>query len=131
MQVYTNIYKIYKIYTKYQAAAARPGPEAPGPALGPRLGAGPGRRRLVCCIHLVYICIYLCIFVYILYVFLYILYIQWYKRLEPDKEVPGSGSNRQGQPTAMINTYNLYIFFFNIFVVLILMTLNLIYFSYI
>ena len=40
---------------------ARPGPKTPRPALGPRLGAGPG-RRLVFCTYLVHI---YCIFVYI------------------------------------------------------------------
>ena len=47
MQVYTNIYKIYKIYTKY-----------------PRLGAGPGRRRLAAAWDFEYI-------LYILYIFVY------------------------------------------------------------
>ena len=68
--MYTNIYKIYNIYiyTKYQAAAARPGPEPPGPDRGSRLGAGPGCRRPVFCtyvVYLVYKCMYLDIFGYI------------------------------------------------------------------
>ena len=67
--LYPNVTNIYKMYTKYQAAAARPGFEAPGPALGPRLGSGPGSRRLVFCIYLVYICIYL--YIYIVYVCIY------------------------------------------------------------
>ena len=76
-EVYTNI---YKIYTKYQAAARRrlPGQaprRGPGPARAPRGLAGqpPPGRRLVFCIYLVYICIYLHIFltyfVYISYIF--------------------------------------------------------------
>ena len=60
-----DIYKIYKTYTKYQAAA-RPGPEAPGPDRDLRLGAGPGRRRLAAAWYFVYI-------LYILYIFVYIL----------------------------------------------------------
>ena len=50
IQIYTNIYKMYKIYAKYQAAARR---RQPG-------------RRLVFCIYLVYICIYLDILWYFL-----------------------------------------------------------------
>ena len=41
-----QIQDIYKIPGGGQAAAARPGPEAPGPDRDRRLGAGPGRRRL-------------------------------------------------------------------------------------
>ena len=68
--IYTNIYKyiqdiqdIYNIPGGGQAAAARPGPEAPGPR--------PPSRRLVCCIYLVYICIYFDIFWYQIDMFLY------------------------------------------------------------
>ena len=50
------------MYTKYQAAAARPGPEARAQGRPGRLGGGPGGRRLVVCIFLVYICLYLYIF---------------------------------------------------------------------
>ena len=67
-QIYTNIYKIYKIHTKSQAAArrrpapsrtGRPGPAAPG-------RPPPGRRPGFCIyfVHLVYICIYVVIFWY-------------------------------------------------------------------
>ena len=46
IHVCANITNMNKIYTKHQAAAARPGPEAPGPA-------GTGRRCLVFCICVV------------------------------------------------------------------------------
>ena len=51
IQVYTNVYyKIYKISTKYQAAAAR-------------RSAGPGFRRLAAAWYFVYIILY--VFVYV------------------------------------------------------------------
>ena len=71
-----NIYNIYTIiykYAKYQAVAARPGPEAPGPALGPRPGPGPISciYLYIFCVYLVYFCVYLCIPVYILVYLVY------------------------------------------------------------
>ena len=65
-KIYQNIYKIYKIYKRYTRYM--------GP--GPRGRAGPGRRRLVFCIYLVYIlyisCIYLVYLVYIcIYLYIY------------------------------------------------------------
>ena len=49
----------YNMQLSFYGAA---GPQALGPALGPRLGTGPGRRRLVFCIYLVYppLCLALC-----------------------------------------------------------------------
>ena len=67
MQRYTNIYKICKIYTKYQAAARwRPAPSrGPGPACAARGRPPPGRRLVFCVylVYLVYIWIYVGIFV--------------------------------------------------------------------
>ena len=78
--MHSNIYKIYNIYiyiyTKYQAAAARPGPEPPGPDRGPRRGTGPCCRRLAAAAwYSIYIfflssCIYLNIFGYVLVFYL-------------------------------------------------------------
>ena len=52
---------MYKIYTKYQAAAGlgpahppKPGPEAPGPALGPAPRGRAGRFVLFVCVCLLY-----------------------------------------------------------------------------
>ena len=58
--MYTNIYKTYKIHTKYQAAAARPGPEAPGPDRDPRLGAA--AWYFVYILYILYIFVYICIY---------------------------------------------------------------------
>ena len=68
-QIYLNVFKhvqnIYKVLGGGQAAAARPVPEPPGPDRGPRLGAGPGCRRLTAAWYSVHI-------FYILYVFVYV-----------------------------------------------------------
>ena len=68
-----HIQDICKIPGGGQAAAARPGPEPPGPDRGPRLGAGPGCRRLAAAWYFVYILCILYIFVYIWIYFGYIL----------------------------------------------------------
>ena len=62
--IYTYTQGLYKIPGSGQAAAARPGPETPGPDRGPRLGTGPGCRRVVFCTYLVYICVYLTDFLF-------------------------------------------------------------------
>ena len=69
IKVYTSIYKyiqdiqnIYKIPGGGKAAAARPGPEAPGPDRDPRLGAGPGRRLAAAWYYILYIFVYICIY---------------------------------------------------------------------
>ena len=51
------------MYTKYQAALARTGPEAPRPGRAARLGVGPGRGRLVFVMYPVYTCTDLAFFV--------------------------------------------------------------------
>ena len=53
--MYTNITIMYKIYTKYQAAAAWPGPEARAKGRSERAGAG---RHW----YFVYITVYICIY---------------------------------------------------------------------
>ena len=61
---------IYKTYTKYQAAAAWPGPEARTQGRPGRLGAGLGRCRWVFSMYFVYI-LYIVVYIYCIYLYIF------------------------------------------------------------